>query len=127
MEIYFPGGKKVHARHGNLVIQTDQPVAAGGEGSAPSPFDLFLASMATCAGFYVLDFISQRGIPHENVGLEARFTRDSATRMISGVDIDIKLPPDFPEKYKNAVIKAAELCTVVKHLKSPPQVTVRAA
>ncbi|HOX23953.1 MAG TPA: OsmC family protein [Elusimicrobiales bacterium] len=126
MEIYFPGGKKVYAKHRDLTIATDQPKPAGGDGSAPSPFDLFLASMATCAGYYVLDFLSQRGIPSEQVRLEAKFTRNESTHLVSKVELDIKLPPDFPDKYRQAVVKAAELCAVARHLKNPPEISIKA-
>jgi len=126
MEISFPGGKKVYASHNGFEIRTDQPKSADGDGSAPSPFDLFLASMGTCAGFYVLDFLSERGIPAEQVRLTAHFTRDEATHLVKTVDIEIKLPQDFPEKYRNAVVKAAQLCAVAKHLKNPPEIKIKA-
>src|SRR5690242_6208835 len=54
IEVSFPGGKRVDARVGSFVVHTDQPADQGGEGGAVSPFDLFLASLATCAGIYVL-------------------------------------------------------------------------
>ena len=53
MEIFFEGNKKVSANLNGTIIRTDQPLQAGGNGSAPAPFDLFLASIGTCAGIYV--------------------------------------------------------------------------
>ena len=67
MKVYFPGGKKVNADYNGFTIETDQMVMAGGEGSAPQPFDLFLASIGTCAGIYVLGFCQQRGLPTEGI------------------------------------------------------------
>jgi putative redox protein len=121
MEVYFPGNKKVHARYGDFVIETDQPVRAGGDGSAPAPFDLFLASLGTCAGIYVLSFLQQRGIPSDEAAVIMRTERNSETHMIDKISFEIKLPAGFPEKYKDAVIRAADQCAVKRHIDNPPQ------
>ena len=76
MRIRFPGGTKVDAAFLGHVVHTDQPPASGGEGSAPSPFDLFVASIGTCAGYYVLAFCRKREIPTD--GIELVLTRDEA-------------------------------------------------
>jgi len=124
MKITFPGGKKVFADYHNFTHETDQPVMAGGEGSAPPPFDLFLASLGTCAGFYVLGFCQQRGIDTEGIEILQRMNTDPATRMIRRIDLEIKLPESFPEKYRNAVIQAANLCAVKKHMEKAPEFNV---
>ena len=62
MKVYFPGGKRVYADYGEFTIETDQPARGGGDDSAPAPFDLFLASIGTCAGIFALGFMQQRGI-----------------------------------------------------------------
>ena len=120
MEVYFPGNKKVHARYRDMVIETDQPVKSGGDGTAPAPFDLFLASIGTCAGFYVLSFLEHRGLSAEEAGITLRQERDPETKMVSKISLEIRLPGDFPEKYREAVIRAAEQCTVKRHLDNPP-------
>jgi len=114
MEIVFPGGAQVDAIAGNLVITTNQ------DGSAPSPFALFLASMGTCAGIYVLNFCQQRGLPTDGLRIVQRMHTDPYTRMVAQVELDIQLPANFPMKYKDAVIRSAELCAVKKHLENPP-------
>jgi len=124
MEIRFPGGKKVEALFNDYSVITDQPVDEGGSGSAPSPFDLFLASIGTCTGFYVLSFCQKNNIPTEKMKLIARFIRNPATHLVENVRIDIHVPKDFPEKYKNAVVKAADVCTVKRHLERPPQIDI---
>lgn len=121
MKIYFPGGKKVYADFKGFTHKTDQPIHAGGEGSAPSPFELFLASMGTCAGVFVAGFCQQRGIDTKGIELIQNHEIDPATHMIKKVNLEIKLPPTFPEKYQKAVIQAASLCAVKKHLESPPE------
>ena len=114
MEIVFPGGLEVDAVMGDLVITTNQ------DGSAPSPFGLFLASMGTCAGIYVLNFCQQRDLPTEGLKIVQRMHTNPITRMVDQVELDIQLPPNFPEKYKDAVVRSAELCAVKKHLENPP-------
>lgn len=120
MEIVFPGGKRVDALYKGFSIQTDQLKHHGGEASAPAPFDLFLASFGTCAGIYVLNFCEGRHIPAEKIKLILNTEKDRKTRMISKISIEIQLPSGFPEKYREAVVKAAELCAVTKHLYDPP-------
>lgn len=126
MEIVFPGGKKVDALYKGFKIETDQSKCNGGEASRPAPFDLFLASLGTCAGIYVLRFCQERGIPTDKIKLILRTERNKETWMITRIKIEIQLPPEFPEKYKQAVIKAAELCAVTKHLFDPPKIVVSA-
>jgi len=66
IDISFPGGKKVRAAYGGFTVETDQPVERGGDGTAPSPFDLFLCSLAACTGFEILCFLQERGLPAED-------------------------------------------------------------
>ncbi len=126
MEIYFGKNQKVEAHHKGFVIQTDQPVKEGGDNEHPSPFDLFLASIGTCAAFYVKSFCQQRKIPDSDIKLSLKTHRDTNSGMVSKVDIDILLPSDFPDKYKEAVIKSAHQCTVKKHLFEPPEFSINA-
>lgn len=121
MTITFSGGKKVQAEYNGFTHKTDQPLAGGGENSAPSPFELFLASLGTCAGFYVLSFCQQRGIDMAGIELRQKMEFDPQTHLITQINIEIVLPAVFPEKYRAAVIQAAQLCTVKKHLENPPK------
>jgi len=125
MEITFPGGARVDAAFGDFVVKTDQPWQGGGEGSAPTPFALFLASIGTCAGIYVLGFCRQRNLPVDGIRIRQDVEFDPMTRMVKRVNLDIDLPADFPTKYAPALIKSAELCAVKKHLEHPPEFQVR--
>jgi len=120
IDVDFPGGVRVDAHYGPFEVHTDQSRSDGGEGSAPSPFDLFLTATATCAGYYVLSFCRTRGIPAAGIHLVQRLEVDAASGHVTKILIDIQLPPGFPEKYRAAVIRAAEQCTVKKHLEHPP-------
>ncbi len=114
MKIVFPGEERVDARLGDMVIPTNQ------DGSAPAPFGLFLASIGTCAGIYVLSFCRQRGIPTENIRIVQRMYSNPLNRMIEKIELDIQVPPDFPDKYREALIRSANQCAVKKHLEQPP-------
>lgn len=124
MNVTFPGGKKVDVQSGEYTIHTDQPVRAGGGGTAPSPFELFLASLAACAGFYVLDFCQHRNIDTAGIEVVQSMERDPASHMVSLVRVEIRLPAGFPEKYKQAVVQAASLCAVKKHIEHAPRFEV---
>ncbi len=127
MVIDFPGGLRVDAHFGDFTVQTDQPAHAGGDGSAPTPFATFLASLGTCAGIYVLGFCRQRGLPTDGIRLVQKTVMDPATRLISDISLEIQLPANFPQKYREAVIRAAEQCTVKKNFERPPRIKVTAA
>ena len=125
MRVTFPGGKRVDAEYKGFTIKTDQSVYQGGEGSEPAPFDLFLASIATCCGIYVLVFCQNRNIAVDQADLLMRTHRNPDTKMIDRITIEIHLPPDFPEKYTNAVIKSVNGCAVKAHMEIPPQFEVK--
>jgi ribosomal protein S12 methylthiotransferase accessory factor len=116
INIFFDGGKKVNAVIHGFTVKTDQPIREGGENTAPAPFALFLASLATCAGFYVKSFCDHRNIPADEITLTMNYEVDQATHLISKMIIEINVPQDFPEKYDAAVINAAAVCTVKRHL-----------
>lgn len=117
--IRFPGGKRVDADVGAHIVHTDQPVSGGGADSAPAPFDLFLASLATCAGIYVLGFCQARDIPTDGISLIQRSSSDA-------IVLELALPASFPERYRDAIVRAAEGCKVKKLLAHPPAITVTA-
>jgi putative redox protein len=122
--VSFPGGKRVDARIGNFVVHTDQPADLGGEGSAVAPFDLFLASLATCAGLYLLGFCQARGLSTEGLGLVQRVEVDPATKLPSRIRMEVTLPPSLPEKYHVAILRAAEGCKVKKTIAASPVIEV---
>lgn len=126
LRVSFPGGKRVDAEWGSRVIRTDQAVDHGGSGTAPEPFDLFLASLATCAGFYVLKFCQTRGIATDGIELVQHQRFDDRTHRLTRVELTLRLPPSFPERYRPAIVEAAAACKVKKVLMDPPEVVVMA-
>ena len=124
IEVSFPGGKRVDAKVGDHVIRTDQPIANGGNNSAPTPFDLFLAAVATCAGIYVLAFCQARSIPTAGITVRQRVDYDPTTKLPAHFRVELGLPPAFPEEYRAAVVHAAGGCKVKKAMAAQPSVEV---
>lgn len=120
MIIDFPGGARVDAHFGPFTVKTDQPPAA----TAPTPFATFLASIGTCAGIYVLGFCQQRGLPTEGIRIIQRMYSNPFSGMVEKIDLEIQVPPTFPEKYRPSLIRSAELCAVKKHFENPPSFEV---
>ncbi|MBN2244177.1 MAG: OsmC family protein [Acidobacteria bacterium] len=123
----FPGGSRVDAHFNSFTVSTDQPREDGGGGAAPAPFELFLTSLVTCAGYYVLEFCRARGIDTGGIRLKQWIERNETTYMVEKISMEIQLPEDFPQKYARAVIRAAEKCSVKKHMEYPPSFDIRVA
>ena len=117
MIIDFPGGSRVDAHFGTFTVATDQPPAA----TAPSPFEIFLSSIGTCAGIYVLGFCQQRNLPTKGIRIVEQINRSPITGMVEKIGLEIQVPPEFPEKYRDSLIHSADLCAVKKHLEKPPK------
>jgi uncharacterized OsmC-like protein len=126
IEVGFPGGKRVDARIGEFILQTDQSPEEGGGGTAPEPFQLFLASIATCAGIYALEFCQARELSSEGMALTMSYEWDEKKHAIETMHIELKLPPGFPDQYKKAVVRAMDLCTVKRHIIHPPEFIITA-
>ena len=126
MQIDLAGNKRVKATYKGFTVDTDQPASEGGDGSAPEPFDLFLASLGTCAGVYIVYFCEGRNIPTDNIRMTLRFERNEKSHLVERIAMDIHLPDNFPAKYRKAVIRAAEMCTVKRTLLNPPTIQVNA-
>ena len=124
LAIDFPGGVKVDAHFNDFTVKTDQPVVDGGEDSAPSPFDFFLVSLGTCAGYYVLRYCQQHNLPSQGIRLIERSYWNQSIGMLGKIELEIQVPSTFPEKYLPSLVRSAELCTVKKHIEKPPKFEV---
>jgi putative redox protein len=124
IDVTFPGGKRVNATIGGMLIRTDQTVENGGTGTAPEPFQLFLASIATCAGIYALEFCRARELSSERMTLTMHCEWDEKKHAIEKMTIDLKLPPGFPDRYRKAIVRVMDLCSVKKHILNPPEFVI---
>lgn len=121
MEVTFPGGVRVDATFKGHTLRTDQPVKSGGDDSGPAPFDVFLASLATCSGYYALRFCQERGIDVDGLGVTLETVRDEESKRLAKIKTEIRLPQGFPDKYRRAIVRAVDQCTVKRHLLEPPE------
>ena len=126
VDVEFPGGKVVNAHIGKFDIRTDQSRKAGGEASAPEPFDLFLASIANCAGIYALGFCQARKLSTDGMAMKMLCERDEKKKMFSRMSLQLTLPSGFPEKYQSSIVRAMEQCAVKKHIMDAPEFVVEA-
>jgi ribosomal protein S12 methylthiotransferase accessory factor len=124
--VTLPGNKKTLTVIGGFEIATDQSVMGGGDGSAPAPFTLFLASIASCGAVYIAYFCQKRGIPYDKIRLVQRDERDPETHDLKKVSLEVELPPDFPEKYEKALLHVIDLCAVKKAILNAPEFTLQA-
>lgn len=120
IDVTFPGGMAVNANISGFTVPTDQPKAYGGGGTAPSPFELFLSSIAACAGYFALAFCKERDIGTDGMSLTAGFERNPETKALSKVVIDLHLPENFPEKYQKAIVRTIDQCSVKKSILAQP-------
>ncbi len=119
MTITFPGGVAVDATLDGNTIHTDQPPPLG-QGEAMTPFDLFFASLGTCMGFYALRFCQERSIPTNGLRINLHRVYDTARHRVSTVEVSLELPPEFPEKYHDAILRSIEHCSVKRLIAEPP-------
>ena len=127
IELEFPGGAAVNAKLRGHVVKTDQTVRGGGQDSAPAPFDLFLASIATCAGFYALRFCQSRSLETTGLGLTLTTVREPESHALQRIELELDLPGGFPSKYERAIVRAIDQCAVKRALVEPPDFAIQIA
>ena len=123
--VTLPGGRRVDAQVGNHLVRTDQPVENGGEDTAPSPYQLFLAALGTCAGIFVQGFCAKRELPTDGIRILQRLYQDPETGVLGRVELDIEVPPGFPEKYRDALVRVVDQCSVKRAIQAQPQFETR--
>jgi putative redox protein len=124
LTITFPGGKRVNAEYNGRVLATDQSKEAGGDGSAPEPYALFLASIGTCAGIFVLGFCQARSLPTDGIRLTQQMEFDEK-HVLKKVSLQIHVPASFPAKYHDALVRSADGCAVKKAIQAQPAFAVK--
>jgi len=122
--VTLPSARRVDAQVGKHVVHTDQSVEDGGEDAAPSPFQLFLAAIGTCAGVFVQGFCAKREISAEGIRIVERSRVNEAGALVA-VDLEIQVPPSFPEKYREALVRVAEKCSVKQAIQAQPKFEVK--
>lgn len=124
VEVSFPSSTRIQARSKNLTVEVGPPPDQGGDPDAYGPFDLLLCSLATCTGFQILSFLQERGMPIVDAGLHIEAKRSEQTHLLESVSMQIRVPRDFPDKYRDAIVRAAGLCFVKEQLGHRPEFTM---
>ena len=125
IKVTYGDNLKVNAYVNGHTVYTDQPVRSGGDDDAPAPFDLFLVSIATCAGIYVKSFCKSRDIDTSKITIIQRHSYNPEKRLIDHIEIEVNLPADFPEKYKPMIQNVIDQCAVKKHIMNPPVFSIK--
>jgi ribosomal protein S12 methylthiotransferase accessory factor len=121
--VTYPSGTSMRAQAKDLVVEVGPPPHRGGDPDAYGPFDLLLCALATCTGFPVMDFLRERGIPTEGAAVRIKAVRGEESHILEKVDIEIVVPPEFPDKYREALVRAAGLCFIKEQLGKAPEFT----
>ncbi|EXJ15760.1 OsmC family protein [Imhoffiella purpurea] len=121
IEVSFPGGQRVDARIREFSIRTDQSREHGGDQSAPQPYDLFLSSIATCAGIFALKFCQSRNLSTEGLSLRMDWESNPKDLADSRIILSLTLPHGFPERYESSILRAMDLCAVKRTMETPPR------
>ena len=120
IEVSFLEGQKLKANFGKFEVISDQAECVGGNEEFPEPMDYFMASMPLCAAFYIRTFCAKRDIPTDGISIVQNDSKDEENKFKRTFSIDVKLPEDFPEKYKKALVASANSCTVKKVIQNAP-------
>ncbi len=120
----FPGGKKVEVIYGNHHVLTDQPTENGGDDEAMAPFDLFMSSLLSCSGIFALSFLTKRELNTEGLNIRMYPSWNEEEHRVTDIKMEVDTPTDFPEKYRGALIKVLDNCSVKRHLGKPPEFNI---
>jgi putative redox protein len=126
-EVTFPSPTRIQARANGLTVEVGPPPDRGGDPGAYGPFDILLCSLATCTGFQVADFLRERGFDTASAGVRIEAERSEETHLLDRVAIQIQVPAGFPDKYHDAIIRAAGLCFIKQQLGQKPEIVTSVA
>ncbi len=118
--------KKVNAHFKNFVISSDQPIEGGGDNSAPSPFDLFFASTALCAGFFMKEYCVRRNISTDGIVIVQENSAQGDDYYKQEIVVKVKFPESISDKDRVGILRAAEGCTVKKVINNIPVFKIEA-
>ncbi len=109
------------------MITVDQPISDGGEDTAPTPTELFVASLASCVAFYARRYLSRHSLPTGGLAVTAEYQMGSRPARVSDIQVGIRVPDGVPMERRAALLAVASHCTVHNSLADAPQVTVNLA
>ncbi|MCA1246165.1 OsmC domain/YcaO domain-containing protein [Massilia sp. MS-15] len=124
IKVNFLDKLRLEAKFDDFTVIADQPIRYKGDGSAPGPFDYFLASSALCAAYFVKLYCNTRDIPTENIRLSQNNIVDPENRYKQIFKIQVELPADISDKDRQGILRSIERCTVKKVVQEGPQFVI---
>ncbi|MEG1077689.1 MAG: OsmC domain/YcaO domain-containing protein [Pseudomonas sp.] len=124
IKVNFLDNLRLEAKFDDFTVVADQPIRYKGDGSAPGPFDYFLASSALCAAYFVKLYCQTRGIPTENIRLSQNNIVDPEDRYKQIFKIQVELPADISAKDRQGILRSIERCTVKKVVQTGPEFVI---
>jgi putative redox protein len=124
MRVEHRGGDKFDINVRGHVIRVDQPVKDRGEDTAPTPTELFIASLASCVAFYARRYLARHDLPTDGLAVEATFNMGSKPARVAGIDMRLIVPEGVPADRLDALLAVASHCTVHNTLASEPDVSI---
>jgi ribosomal protein S12 methylthiotransferase accessory factor len=121
INVNFLDNLRLEAKFDDFTVVTDQPIRYKGDGSAPSPFDYFLASSALCAAYFVRVYCKARDIPTDNIRLSQNNIVDPENRYNQIFKIQVELPEDISDKDRQGILRSIDRCTVKKVVQTGPE------
>lgn len=124
IKVNFLDNLRLEAKFDDFTVVADQPIRYKGDGSAPGPFDYFLASSALCAAYFVKLYCQTRGIPTDNIRLSQNNIVDPENRYKQVFKIQVELPADISDKDRQGILRSIERCTVKKVVQTGPEFVI---
>lgn len=124
IKVNFLDKLRLEAKFDDFTVIADQPIRYKGDGSAPGPFDYFLASSALCAAYFVKLYCNTRNIPTENIRLSQNNIVDPDNRYQQIFKIQVELPHDISDKDRQGILRSIERCTVKKVVQAGPEFVI---
>jgi ribosomal protein S12 methylthiotransferase accessory factor len=124
IKVNFLDNLRLEAKFDDFTVVADQPIRYKGDGSAPGPFDYFLASSALCAAYFVKLYCQTRSIPTENIRLSQNNIVDPDNRYNQIFKIQVELPADISDKDRQGILRSIERCTVKKVVQTGPEFVI---
>ncbi|MCL1051603.1 OsmC domain/YcaO domain-containing protein [Shewanella abyssi] len=121
IKVNFLDNLRLEAKFDDFTVTADQPIRYKGDGSAPSPFDYFLASSALCAAYFIKVYCKARDIPTENIRLSQNNIVDPEDRYNQIFQIQVELPGDISDKDRTGILRSIDRCTVKKVVQTGPE------
>ncbi|HEY5181974.1 MAG TPA: OsmC family protein [Dermatophilaceae bacterium] len=127
LRVEHRGGDQFDINVRGHVVRVDQPVKDGGDDTAPTPTELFIASLASCVAFYARRYLARHDLPTDGLAVEATFEMGARPARVAGIDLRLIVPGGVPAERLDALLAVATHCTVHNTLNSTPEVSVTLA